>query len=74
MRRKALEIKKKIVEILKKNGETSMRKLETKTNTNNLTIKAQIEELEWFGKVEVKKYSKNKTNGRPYTAVKLIGT
>ena len=71
MRRKALEIKKKIIEILKKHGEMSLRDLETKANTNNKTIKTQIEELEWFGKVIVLKHNKNEKNGRPYTSIKL---
>ena len=72
MRRKALEIKKKIIEILKKYGEMSLRDLETKANTNNKTIKTQIEELEWFERVIVLKHNKNKKNGRPYTSIKLI--
>ncbi len=71
MRRKALEIKKKIIEILKKHGEMSLRDLETKANTNNKTIKTQIEELEWFGKVIVLKHNKNEKNGRPYTSIKI---
>jgi len=71
MRRKALEIKKKILDILKKEKELSLRELETKVNTNNKTIMAQIEELEFFDKIIVNQYSKNKKNGRPYTTVKL---
>ena len=71
MRRKALEIKKKIIEILKKHGEMSLRDLETKANTNNKTIKTQIEELEWFGKVIVLKHNKNEKNGGPYTSIKI---
>ena len=71
MRRKALEIKKRILSTLKKHGEMSYRDLETKVNTNNKTVKTQIEELEWFGKVIVFKHDKNKKNGRPYTSIKL---
>jgi predicted ArsR family transcriptional regulator len=71
MRRKALDIKKKILEVLKKEKELSLRDLDIKVNTNSKTIQAQIEELEWFGKVKVTKHPKSKTNGRPFTSVKL---
>ena len=71
MRRKALDIKKKILEVLRKEGEMSLRELDIKVNTNSSTIKTQIEELEFFGKVDVLKHSKNEINGRPYRTVKL---
>lgn len=69
-RRIALDIKKKIIALLK-NKEMSIRELETKANTNHLTIKSQIEELKFFGVVETIKHSKNEKTGRPYTSVKL---
>ena len=71
MRRKSLDIKRKILEVLKKEKELSLRELETKVNTNNKTIKTQIEELEFFNKIAVIKHKKNQKNGEPYTSVKL---
>jgi len=71
MRRSSLEIKKRILEILKKEGELALRELESKVNTNFETIKTQIEELIFFDKVIVMKHQKNLKNGRPYTTVKL---
>lgn len=69
-RRTALEIKKQILDLLK-NGEKSLRQLESKINTNHQTIKTQIEELEFFNLVTIIHHKKNKYNGRPYTSVKL---
>jgi predicted transcriptional regulator len=71
MRRKALEIKKKILEVLKKEKELSLRELETKVNTNDKTLKTQIDELEFFGKVIKIKHDKNDVNGRPFTTIRL---
>ena len=71
MRRKALEIKKKILDVLKKEKELSLRELETKVNTNDKTLKTQIEELEYFDRVIKTKHIKNKINGRPFTTIKL---
>ena len=70
-RRKGLDIKKKILQILKENGEMSLGEIERKTNTNNLTILNHIKELEFFGKVKMVKHEKNEKTGRPYTSVKL---
>ena len=70
-RRKALDIKKDILKILKEEGEMSLRDLDIKINTNSRTIRTQVEELEFFDKVVVAKHSKNDKTGRPYTSVKL---
>ncbi len=70
-RRKALDIKKEILKVLKKEGELALRELDIKVNTNSHTIRTQIEELEFFDKVIVTKHSKNEINGRPYTTVKI---
>ncbi len=70
-KRKPLEIKKKILEVLKKEKEISLRRLDIKVNTSYQTIKNQIEELIFFGLVEIIKYPKNEKTGRPYTTVKL---
>ncbi len=69
-RRTALEIKKQILDLLKK-GESSLREIETKINTNQQTIKTQVKELEFFNLVTITQHKKNKHNGRPYTSVKL---
>lgn len=71
MKRKVIDIKKAILNTLKKEGELSLKALEIKVNTGSQTISAQIEELEFLGKVKVIKHEKNKLTGRPYTTVKL---
>jgi len=71
MKRKVIDIKKAILNTLKKEGELSLKALEIKVNTGSQTISTQIEELEFLGKVEVIKHEKNKLTGRPYTTVKL---
>jgi len=70
-RRSGLELKKKILQILRDNGELTLGEIERKTNTNNKTILSHIKELEFFEKVEVIKHKKNPNTGRPYTSVKL---
>ena len=72
MKRKPLEIKKQILKILKEQGELSLRDLDIKINTSYQTIRDQIEELRFFGLVEVIKHQKSEKTGRPYTSVKLI--
>jgi predicted ArsR family transcriptional regulator len=70
-KRKSLELKKQILKILKEQGEMSLRSLDIKVNTSFKTIRDQIEELEFFGLVEITEHSKNKKTGRPFTSVKL---
>ncbi|MEK6890011.1 MAG: hypothetical protein AABX35_02375 [Nanoarchaeota archaeon] len=70
-RRIALEIKKKIFDILK-DKEISIRELETKVDTNHKTTLAQLQELEYLGFVKITKHEKSEANGRPFTSVKLI--
>lgn len=70
-RRKGLDVKKKILQILKEDGEVTLGELERKTNTNNLTILSHLEELEYFGKVQIIKHQKSEKTGRPFTTVKL---
>jgi len=67
-----LEIKKKIINALKEEGEISLRRLETKLNIGYNTIKRHCEELEYFNIIELVKHKSNDKNGRPYTSVKLI--
>lgn len=70
-RRDGLSIKKKILQVLKENGEMSLGEIERKTNSNNLTIKNHIKELEFFEKIDVIKHSKSEKTGRPYTSIRL---
>lgn len=70
-KRKPLEIKKSILYILKKQGEMSLRDLDIKVNTSYQTVRDQVEELKYFGLVDVTKHEKSEKNGRPYTSVKL---
>ncbi len=70
-RRKALDIKKEILKVLKRDGELSLRDLDIKVNTNSSTIRTQIEELEFFEMVIVTKHQKNEKNGRPYTTIRI---
>ena len=71
VRKSGLLIKKGIIEALKKK-EYSLRELETKLNTNNLTIKNHCKELEFLKIIELVKHKRSKVNGRPFTSVKLI--
>lgn len=64
MKRKPLEIKKQILKILKEQGELSLRDLDIKVNTSYQTIRDQIEELRFFGLVEVIKHLKSDKTGR----------
>ncbi len=69
-RKNGLIIKKKILELLRQK-ECSLRELETKINTNNLTIKNHLKELEFLKIVELAHNKKNSKNGRPYTTASL---
>lgn len=71
MKRKVIEIKKSILKTLKKEGELSLKSLEIKVNTGSQTIQTQLEELEFFGFIELIKHSLNEKKGRPYTSVRL---
>ena len=62
MKRRAIVIKKAILKILKKEGELLLKALEIKVNTGSQTIQTQIEELEFFGLVEVIKHKRSKKN------------
>lgn len=66
MKRKPLEIKKKIIEILNKEQSISIKKLERKINTNYQTIINNCEELEFFGLIKILKTKNKSVNGREY--------
>lgn len=70
-RRRGLDIKKKILQLLKEKGELSLGELERGTNANNITILTHVEELEFFGFVEIVKHERSEKTGRPYTSVRL---
>ena len=70
MRRTALDIKKRILEILR-NGAITPRELESKINTNNKTIQTQLKELEFLGLIKIEKHQKSQKNGRAFSLVKL---
>lgn len=67
-RRNAIDIRKDILLLLKQNKELSLRKLESKVNTNPKTIKRQVEDLESLGFVKTVKYGSHPRNKKPYTA------
>lgn len=69
MKRKPLEIKKKILEILNKEQSISIKKLERKINTNYQTILNNCEELEYFKMLKIRKTKDNSKNGREYLIV-----
>ena len=71
MKRRVIEIKKAIINILKKEKEISLKALEIKINSGSQTIFSQIEELEYLKIIKRVKHNKNKFTGRPYTSVKL---
>ncbi len=74
MSRKAgLEIKKSILQELKKK-DCSLRELETKVNTNYLTIRTHCKELEYFGFIKLEQMPVNKRNGKPFTKVTITPT
>tara|TARA_Y100000310_G_C20259269_1_gene612870 strand:+ start:142 stop:366 length:225 start_codon:yes stop_codon:yes gene_type:complete len=70
-RRKALDIKKKILKLLEEK-DYSIRELETKVGTNNITIKTQLKELEFLGLIKLINHKRNDRNGRPYVSARLI--
>ena len=70
MRKNGIKIKKEILDIVKQK-ECSLRELETKINTNYLTIKNHCEELRFLKIIELIHHKKSIKNGRPYTTVKL---
>lgn len=68
-KRKPLEIKKKILNILKTENRISVKQLERKVNTNYQTIINNCEELEYLGFVKISKVKENSNNGRDYLVV-----
>lgn len=68
VRRNAIEIRKEILELLKQNKEVSIRKIETKVNSNFKTIKRQVEDLESLGFIKIHSYNSHPKNQKPYKA------
>ncbi len=69
-KRSSFEIKEKMLKCLKLSSMTYAQ-LERKINTGFETIKANCEELEKFGFVEIKKIEKHARNGRFYFQIKI---
>ena len=69
-RKTGLDIKKAILKALQEK-ECSLRELETKINTNYLTIRTHCKELEYFGLITVIEHEKSENTGRPYTTAKI---
>lgn len=70
MKRSPLEIKKKIITLLKEKPR-SLRELDIKVNCGYRTTLSQTKELEYLGIVRTQKHKKNPKTGRPYTTVEL---
>ncbi len=70
-KREPLEVKKRILQVLKEDKELFLRELGIKVNTGYKTIRDQIEVLEFFDLVEVIKHKKSDKTGRPYTSIRL---
>ena len=71
MRRTPIQIRKEILTLLQQNKEVSLRKLESKVNTNFETIKRQIKDLESLGFIIIKKYNAHPRNKKPYQTCKI---
>ena len=69
--RSGLEIKKKILELLKQHS-FIISEMETKVNTSDRVIKRHVAELEYLGIVKTVRHEKSKNTGRPYTVVELV--
>lgn len=70
MKRSPLEIKKKIISLLK-TKERSLRELDIKVNCGYQTIINQCKELKYLGILKITKHEKNPKTGRPYSSVQL---
>ncbi len=74
MKRKPIEIKKRIFQILRAERTISVNKLQRKINTNYTSVMNNCEELEYLGFVRISKTNKDSRNGRPYLIVSLVKT
>ena len=70
MKRSPIEIKKRIIKLLKEKPR-SLRELDIKVNCGYRTIINQCKELEYLGIVRLVKHENNSKTGRPYTCVEL---
>ncbi len=64
IKRKSYEFRLKILEVLSKNKQLSVTKLQTKLNTNYNSVKNNCKELEVYGFIETKVIDKHPENGR----------
>ncbi len=58
MKRKSLEVQRKIYELIKSYPEITMSSLERKVGTNPKSLKEHCEQLAYFKLIEIKKTSK----------------
>lgn len=65
-RRNAIDIRKEILRSLKENREMSIRKIESKINTNFNTIKRQVQDLESLGFIKIIENDSHPKNKRPF--------
>lgn len=57
-KRSSLELKKQILDYVKKNGETSLKELDMKLRSGFRSIKIQVKELDFFGAIKIIKKEK----------------
>ena len=70
VKRSSYEIKETILHCVKE-GPTTYAQLERKVNTGFRSVKANCEELMFFGQVDIKLIDKNPSNGRPYHMISI---
>ncbi len=70
MKRSSYEIKKRILSVVKEKSATYAQ-LERKVNTGYRSIKANCEELELYGQIEIKTIKEHPANNRPSTVVSI---
>ncbi|MCK4521785.1 MAG: transcriptional regulator [Nanoarchaeota archaeon] len=71
VRRNAISIRKEILTLLKQKTEVSVRKIESKVDSNFETIKRQVKDLESLGFVKIIQYDSHPKNKKPYKTCKI---
>jgi DNA-binding Lrp family transcriptional regulator len=54
MKRKALDVQKEILKVIRKNSKISMSALERKIRTNPASLREHCQQLQWLGLVKIK--------------------
>ena len=68
---RAIDIRREILLLIKQSKEVSIRKIESKVNTNFETIKRQIEDLESLGFVKIIQHDSHPKNKKPYRTCQI---